>query len=410
MFADKRYDAVLKELYGFKRLGIRPALGPTRKFLKALGNPEKKIPCFHVAGTNGKGSTTAMIASILKEAGYKTGAYYSPHISDFRERFLINGRFCPKNKVLETLLWMAGKYEKARMEPLTFFEWGTALAFCLFAREKVDVAVIETGMGGNFDATNLVSPLVSVITNVSLEHTSILGKTIRDISAEKAGIIKSGKPVVCGDHSSTVREVVRKAARTKRSPAFFLETDFKISKSGLFTAADGKKYLLAPSMSGEYQLKNSALAVQAVLCAKKLRVKAGQIEAGIKNAFLPGRFEVVEKEGREIIFDVAHNPAAIRELAKILKSRGGKYDFIFGVLADKDFRKMLKTLAPLARRMYCVAPDDERALPAKTLCIAARDLGINATAAEFGKIPFGGRTCVTGSFTTVEAAKKSVTI
>jgi len=404
MFQCRRYEAVIRELYGLKRHGIRPALKPTRGFLKILGNPHVKFPTFHVAGTNGKGSTTAMIASVLKEAGYATGAYYSPHISDFRERFLMNGRFFPKSKITRTLLMMSEKYEKSGLGPLTFFEWSTALAFCLFEGERVEAAVMETGLGGSFDATNVVKPEVSVITNVSLEHTSLLGNTKRAIAAEKAGIIKAGRPVVCGDGSRTVRDVVRKMAREKGSRALFLGEEFNVTNAGIFTGSGGEGLVLTPSMQGEHQLKNAALAAQAVLCAKKFRVTKSHIEDGVKKAFLPGRFEVVRKNGREIILDVAHNPEAVRALAKQLAARGGRYDFIFGVLDDKDHRTMLKILAPVVRRMYCITPDDDRAMPAEEVCSAARSEGIKAKTADAATLPLGDRTCATGSFTTVEAA------
>lgn len=404
MFHGRRYEAVIRELYGLKRHGIRPALKPTAEFLKILGNPQAKFPAFHVAGTNGKGSTTAMIASVLKEAGYATGAYYSPHISDFRERFLMNGRFFQKNKITRTLLGMAEKYEKSGLRPLTFFEWSTALAFCLFEGERVEAAVLETGLGGRFDATNVVKPEVSIITNVSLEHTSLLGKTKRAIAAEKAGIIKAGIPVVCGDGSRTVRDVVRKMAREKGSRALFLGEEFNVTNAGIFTGSGGERLVLTPCMRGEHQLKNAALAAQAVLCAKKFHVTKNQLEEGVKKAFLPGRFEVVRKNGREIILDVAHNPEAVRALAKQLAARGRKYDFIFGVLADKDHRTMLKILAPLARRMYCITPDDERAMPAEAVCTAARAAGIRAETSDVATLPLRDGTCATGSFTTVEAA------
>ncbi len=411
MFEKKGYETIIRELFAMRRHGIRPALEPAKRFLEILGNPQNRFRTFHIAGTNGKGSTTAMIASILKGAGYHTGAYYSPHVSDFRERFLLDGRFFPKREVADTLRWMGGKYESAKGRPefLTFFEWGTALAFCLFARAGVDAAVLETGMGGNFDATNVVTPEVAVITNVSLEHTAILGRTKMEIAAEKGGIIKTGKPVVCGDPAAAVKNAIRKIAVKRKSEPFFLGADFRISKSGLFTAANGAEFTLLPSMAGDYQRKNAALAAQAVICASHFHVSKDAIENGIAKAVLPGRFEVVATGGREVIFDVAHNPAAIVELAKLLRRKGQKFDFVVGILSDKDYRRMIKTLAPLASRMYCVAPGDERAIPATLLCATAKSFGVSAIAlASPADVPLSGKAplCVTGSFTTVEAVKK----
>ena len=421
----------MRELFAMRRHGIRPALQPSRRFLGILGNPQDNYRSLHVAGTNGKGSTTAMIASILKEAGYRTGAYYSPHVTDFRERFLLDGRFFPKREITAALRWMGGKYVAGgnRPEFLTFFEWGTALAFCLFARAGVNAAVLETGMGGNFDATNVVTPEVSIITNVSLEHTAVLGASRKAIAAEKAGIIKRGKPVVCGDMPRPVKDVIRAIAAERKSPAFFLGEDFNITKSGRFTAANGAALTLVPSMAGEYQLKNAAVAAQAALLLsggadRSVHVSPGggnrpqpfhitgeHIERGIAKAVLPGRFEIVRAGGREIIFDVAHNPAAMKELAKLLRGKGPEFDFAIGILSDKDYRGMLQTLAPLTRRMYCIAPDGERSIPAKMLRDAARDAGIKAVALSGADgIPPGGRTplCVTGSFTTVEAVKRAL--
>lgn len=410
MFEGKGYRRILAELYGMQRFGIRPALAPTVKFLRALGNPHKKLRCFHVAGTNGKGSTTAMTAASLAAAGYKTGAYYSPHVSDFRERFLINGAFVPRKEIYETLRWMGEAYDAALKggdapRYLTFFEWSTALAFCLFARAKVDVAVLETGMGGRFDATNVVRPEVSVITNISLEHTAILGTSVAEIAAEKAGIIKKGRPVVCGGTDAAANRVIAAAARTKKSAALFIGRDFTVSGRGLFTAADGTRLRLAPAMRGTFQLRNAALAAQALLAQERFAVTPEQIERGVAAARLPGRFEMARRGGKTVIYDVAHNPAAMKELAKNLRASGiKKCAFLLGILDDKDFSAMLKILKPLATAVYCIKPDAKRGLDAGRLAAAARTMGIDAVAGAPRTPP--SILCVTGSFTTVEAGKK----
>lgn len=411
MFTGKTYRQILKELYGMQRFGIRPALGPTRQFLRALGNPHKTTPCFHVAGTNGKGSTTAMIAAALTAAGYKTGAYYSPHVSDFRERFLIDGAFVPQKDIVETLRWMGTAHKAARQRGdapryLTFFEWSTALAFCLFARAKVDVAVLETGMGGRFDATNVVLPEASVITNISLEHTAILGNSVGKIAAEKAGIIKPRRPVICGGADAAVRKVVAAAARKKKSRALFIGRNFTVTPRGLFTAADGTRLRLAPAMRGKFQLANAALAAQALLAQTRFAVSPEHVERGVAAARLPGRFEAERRGAKTIIYDVAHNPASMKELAANLRSLGiKKCAFLLGILDDKDFPAMLKILKPLARTVYCIRPDAKRGLDAGRLAAAARAMGIPATAAAPSR-PLPSILCVTGSFTTVEAGKK----
>ncbi len=407
----KTYRQILKQLYGMQRFGIRPALAPTVKFLRVLGDPHKKLRCFHVAGTNGKGSTTAMIAASLEAAGYKTGAYYSPHVSDFRERFLVNGRFIPRKEIFETLQWMGKAYDAALKENLaprylTFFEWSTALAFCLFERAGVDAAVLETGMGGRFDATNAARPEVSVITNISLEHTAILGSSAAEIAAEKAGIIKTGRPVVCGCTDPAAKEVIAAAARRKRSPAFFLGRDFTVTPRGVFTAGGGTRLRLAPAMRGAFQLGNAALAAQALLAQKRFTVTPEQIECGVAAAQLPGRFEVARRNGKTVIYDVAHNPAAMRELARNLRANGiRKCVFLLGILDDKNYAAMLKELKPAAEAVYCIKPDAARGLDAGVLAAAARAMGIKAAAgAPPRSLP--SVLCVTGSFTTVEAGKK----
>lgn len=411
MFAGKSYAQILKELQKMRRFGIRPALAPTKRFLRALGNPHKEFRCFHVAGTNGKGSTTAMIAASLTAAGYRTGAYYSPHVSDFRERFLINGAFVPRKEIFETLQWMGRAYNAALKQGkapryLTFFEWGTALAFCLFTRARVDVAVLETGMGGRFDATNAVTPEVSVITGVSLEHTAILGGSVGEIAAEKAGIIKPRRPVVCACSDRAAHKVIAGAARRKNAPALFLGRDFAVSPRGLFTAAGGARLRLAPAMWGKFQLNNAALAAQALLAQKRFTVLPEHIERGIAAARLPGRFEVVRRGKTTIIYDVAHNPAAMKELVDNLRGGGiKKCDFMLGILDDKDFYAMLKAVRPLAGTVYCIRPDAERGLDAEKLAAAARKMGIKAVAAAPPR-SLPGILCVTGSFTTVEAGKK----
>jgi dihydrofolate synthase/folylpolyglutamate synthase len=417
MFEGKSYAAVLRELYGFRRLGIRPALPPVKSLLRALGSPHKKGRFIHVAGTNGKGSTVAMIAAVLKRAGYKTGAFYSPHVTDYRERFLVNGKKIPKKELMETLRWMGAKWTAAKRknknlpEKITFFEWSVALAFCCFAKRKLDVSVMETGMGGRFDATNVVDPMVSVITNISREHTKYLGKTKAKIAAEKGGIIKRKRPVVLGDNTKSVLDVIKKIARGRNAKVYRMGEDFKISASGIFTSG-AFKLKLQPSMTGRCQILNGALAAEAVLRAGLPGVLPEHIEGGIAEAEISGRFERI-KNGREIIYDGAHNPAAFRQLVFNLNAiyPGKKFDVVMGILNGKDYKKIMSIIAPYSRRMFCIKPDNERAIPAETIARAAREIGIRASAIENPKglrrLPVGrSPLLVTGSFTTLAAVKK----
>jgi len=419
MFGSKNYDALLRELYSLRRLGIRPALAPVRALLKALGDPHKKVRYVHVAGTNGKGSTVAMTAKIFQEAGYKTGAFFSPHVSDYRERMQITPRMIPKKELAETLREMGMRWSEAKSknaglpEKITFFEWTTALAFYWFARKNVDVAVLETGMGGRLDATNVVTPLVSVITNITHEHSVFLGGTKAAIAREKAGIIKRGRPVVLGDKYPSVRSVISGCAKLKKSPLYASGVDFSVSGRGIFKSA-GKRLKLKPAMYGSHQLKNAALAAQAALLSG-LEISDENIRNGVASATLPGRFELAGAK-REIVLDAAHNPAAFRELKKNLTRFFGntKFDFVMGILSGKDVRAMMKTIAPVARRVLCVTPDDPRALTAKSVAQTARDAGIESEVlkgvrelsrlAGKGDVPL----VVTGSFTTLAIARKAL--
>ncbi len=420
MFSNKTYNAQIKELFACRRMGIRPALPPIRKLLKVLGNPQKRTKFFHVAGTNGKGSTVGGIARILMEAGYATGAFFSPHVSDYRERITVNGRMIAKKEISEMLARMGGVYKKALEngadvpKKVTFFEWTTALAICHFAERGVDVAVMETGMGGRFDATNVIKPLVSVITGVSLEHTAFLGKTVAKIAFEKSGIIKSGRPVICGVKQKSVRNVIIRIAEERKAPLSLLGRDFKVTGQGLFVSNLGLRLQLKPAMPGAFQLENSALAAQAVLASAGVKVSPENIETGISRNVLPGRFEVERFNGREIVYDVAHNPPAVKELVRNITRHypDRKLKVVFGVLKGKNYHGMLKLLAPATDRMACISPDDFRVIPAAEVASAARQIGIRAVANRNGDIrPFlTGKSpiLVTGSFTAVEAVKKAV--
>ncbi|GMT41702.1 MAG: bifunctional folylpolyglutamate synthase/dihydrofolate synthase [bacterium] len=422
MFEGKTYKKILKELYGFKRLGIRPALPPVKALLRVLGNPHKKCRFIHIAGTNGKGSTVAMIASILKEAGFYTGAFYSPHLSDYAERIRINGQKIPQNELVKTLRLIGKKWTSAKRsgsglpQKITFFEWTAALAFCYFAEKGVEVAVVETGMGGRFDATNVLRPLASAITNISLEHTAFLGKTRAAIAAEKAAIIKTGRPVVAGEMTESVTGVFRAEAHRKQSRLFCFGHDFRISQGGVFHSNFSEPLKFAPAMAGRCQLRNAAVAAQTLLCVKSLGIKAGHIVKGISKAVLPGRFEIVVRNGCEVIYDAAHNPAAFRELARILRDTrpGKKFNVVMGILRGKDYRAMLKIMAPLTARMICITPDDTRAVPAGTLLGAARAARMKASTLkdtdDLSTFSTGGHPLlVTGSFTTLDAVKKRFT-
>jgi len=319
----------VKHLQFLEKFGINLGLDRIKLLLEHLDNPHLKFKSIHVAGTNGKGSTCAMIASILKEAGYKVGLYTSPHLFQYNERIKINGKDISDKEFAEGL---ARIKRISRKEPGSFgrptvFEALTALAFWYFAKKKVDYAVVEVGLGGRLDATNVITPLASVITNIDLEHTAILGRTPAKIAAEKAAIIKPDVPVITAEDKSEALKVIKYQAEKKGSLLIQVKSEGEGLKSGLL---------------GEHQKTNAACAVAAV---KLAGISVGQraVLDGLKRVRWPGRFQVIKKKPLTII-DGAHNPAGARVLTGALGSRfpGKKFTFIVGTQKDKDARAMIR--------------------------------------------------------------------
>lgn len=327
-----------KYLDSLERFGINMGLDRIQLLLEKLDDPHRKFKSIHVAGTNGKGSTCAMIASILKEAGYKVGLYTSPHLFDYRERIKVNGRDIPK-KIFEAGLRRIERIVKNSHGTLsrpTVFEVLTALAFWYFAKMKVDYAVIEVGLGGRLDATNVITPLVSVITNVDLEHTEILGRSLAKIAAEKAGIVKLGIPVVTAEEKSEPLKVIKDVCKKKKS---------------FLIAVSRKQEVIGSSLLGEHQRVNAACAVAAIRLAR-IKVSREAIRKGLRKTRWPGRFQIFSRKPLTIL-DGAHNPAGIKVLVDTLKKQypRKKFTFIFGTQEDKDSVSMLALLKPLAKRI-----------------------------------------------------------
>jgi len=316
--------------------------------LKKLGNPEKSLKVIHVAGTNGKGSVCAMVASVLIEAGYKVGMYTSPHLKDFRERFIINNKQISEDDVVRYL---------SKVKPLikdeTFFEVVTAMAFLYFKDKKVDYLVLEVGLGGRLDATNVVKPLVSVITNIGLEHQEYLGETIEKIAYEKAGIIKNKIPVVTGA-SGAALEVIKKIAKENDAEMFI----------------DGKPIKVPLRLKGEFQLINASIALETINVLNQyynLEVSDRDIKNGFLKTVWHGRLEFISKN---LLVDCAHNLDAVKVLKKDflkIKKEYGKLYLVFGVLEDKDYKSMLDELCPLADSIVLVKPKILRAVEPKVL-------------------------------------------
>lgn len=382
-------DFLYSRLPMFHRVGAaayKADLKNTIELCALLGNPENKFRSVHIAGTNGKGSTSHMLAAVLQSAGYKTGLYTSPHLRDFRERIRINGEMISQEEVILFIEKYRNDFE--RITP-SFFEWMVALAFDFFAREKVDIAVIETGLGGRLDSTNVITPLLSVITNIGLDHTNLLGDTLQKIAYEKAGIIKNKIPVVIGETQKEIKSVFLDKAASTKSPFVFSDE--------LFTAVQkksGEKYLwldlskqkkiefenLQLDLPGNYQLKNIVTVAAAFDELKKhFTISEGSLRKGLKNVKgitgLRGRWEVLRNLPL-VICDVAHNAEGISYVvAQIRNTKHNKLHFVFGAVNDKPIDLILKLLPREAEYYFCKA-DIPRALDSTLLTSQAKEAGL----------------------------------
>lgn len=341
--------AFLKEL---ESKGIILGLARIKKFLRLLGNPEKRFVSIHIAGTNAKGSVAAMIEAILRNAGYKTALYTSPHLLRLNERIKVNAKEISDKQLFSLIEELKQHMEKSRIQ-LTHFEFVTALAFLHFARCNVDFAVVETGMGGRLDATNVLKPAASIITHVAIEHQQYLGKTIKNIAREKAGIIKPRVPTITAETKKSALSVFRKICAEKKSKLLVIKKPF-----------NGKIGLL-----GFFQKINAAVAIAAVyeLQAQGISVSRNAILQGIAKTKWPGRFEIVQRKPT-VILDCCHNPDAAVALAKAFKQifPGKKAILAVGISSDKDAAKVVSLLSPIAKSAI-VTEAAFRALPAEKI-------------------------------------------
>jgi dihydrofolate synthase/folylpolyglutamate synthase len=321
-----------KYLASLEKFGINLGLDRISILLDRLDDPQRRLKVIHVAGTNGKGSTCAMIASILKEAGFKVGLYTSPHLFKYNERIKVNGQDISDQDFNDGLQLV----EKLASQPPTVFEALTALAFWYFAKQKVDYAVIEVGMGGRLDATNVVTPLICVITNIDLEHTAILGRTLAKIALEKAAIIKPGIPIITAETKPEALKVIKHQAEKNQSMLIQVGSQ----QEGLHSA-----------LIGEHQKTNAACAVVAVRLAG-INVSKEAVVRGLDKVKWPARFQLVSQKPLTIV-DGAHNPAGVATLIATLKAQfpGRKFTFVLGTQSDKDSASMLSLLKPVAGRI-----------------------------------------------------------
>ena len=345
------YRQAIAALYKLSLFGSVLGLERIRGLERRLGWPERRFKCILVAGSNGKGSTAAMIARSLDEAGYRTGLYLSPHVDDFRERISIDGKKISERELAEEYVRVEEIAGMVKQKP-TFFEILTAMALDYFAQRKIEWAVLEVGLGGRLDATNIVEPELSVITRIDLEHADKLGGTLAKIAKEKAGVMRTGKFVVTGAEGEGLRTLKRLAAEKKAKLVF---------ARGKY---DGKLTML-----GEHQKKNAAVAEKAL---RMLGVQENAIARGLMHTKLPARLEVVSKKPL-VIHDGAHNPAAMKQLAReIGRMRLKHLILVFGAMKDKDYESMLREIAPLADEVVINQARLERAAQAEELAQAAR--------------------------------------
>ena len=390
------YASAVKYLLSLGRELAAPTQAAASKFnlenitvlLERLGRPERAYPVVHIAGTNGKGSTAAFVESILRRAGFCTGLNTSPHLERINERFRIKGEeisdelfaetFTRVQRVIEELLAEG----KLRAHP-TYFECVTAVAFEVFAHERVEFAVIEVGLGGRLDATNVVSPVVSVITRIDFDHENFLGHSLREIAGEKAGILKHGVPAVIAPQQAEALATIQERAKelhcglVETSEAFHIDAESMEEgcvRALVIAAASGEKFTITPQLAGRFQLQNAlnAVAVAGVLQERQFRVSHEDIEEGITETWWPGRLEKLQSQP-DLYLDGAHNPGAARELAGFLEENfaGRRVILIYGAMRDKAVDEVTGLLFPHASEVIFTQPNNPRAVSASQLAEVA---------------------------------------
>ncbi|MDI6715285.1 MAG: folylpolyglutamate synthase/dihydrofolate synthase family protein [Thermodesulfovibrio sp.] len=359
------YEVLINELYKRRTKGIKLGLERVFSVLEKFYNPHRGFKSVHIAGTNGKGSTSKIIYHLLRAHGLNTGLFTSPHLTRFTERIIVNDREITEDEVVRLI-------EKIKPfgEELTFFEFITVLAFLYFAEAGIEYAVLETGMGGRLDATNVVVPEVSVITTIGLDHQEFLGNNIRSIAQEKAGIIKKGVPVVSSKQASEAEEVIRKKAEESGSELFIYGKDFSAELKSM--SIKGINFIFSSASSlqtsalflpliGLHQLENVAVAMQSFMTIYP-NWDENYIREGLKNVTIPGRLEIISEKPL-IIFDIAHNPQAAQTLIKSLQIITDKKPvLLFGIMRDKDVSGFLKSFENYANKIIFTVPNYERAL------------------------------------------------
>jgi len=399
------YPEILEYIYGLQKFGIKLGLQNIRCFLDLLGHPERDFPSIHVAGTKGKGSTAAMVAAILSAHGYRVGLYTSPHLQSFTERFSINGRAISPDRVcqiareLRTLLDRElhdkpGGGDTLFLQSITYFEFVTAMAFRYFSSEKVDAAVVEVGLGGRLDATNVVDPLVSVITNIDYEHTQYLGETLEAIAREKGGIIKKGRPVVSGVVRPGPAQVIEEICRVREAPLDLLGRDFDVESvletpfvQYLNYRETGRRPFvnLPLPLLGVHQQWNAALALRvcSILPSLGFSLTESGIREGLASTRWPGRFQVVRYRPA-LIVDGAHTPASMGHVLEAVRRHfpSKRLVVILGIMQDKAVGRIVEKVVSAGAEILAAEPRLERSAPACEIARRARELGGSADVCE----------------------------
>lgn len=394
------YKETINFLYSqlpmFTRVGAaayKPDVGNILQLCEALGNPQLTFKTIHVAGTNGKGSTSHTLAAIFQTAGYKTGLFTSPHLVDFRERIRVNGKKISKKRVIDFVEKRVGLLQK--IEP-SYFEMTVAMAFDFFATQKLDIAIIETGLGGRLDSTNIISPELSIITNIGLDHTDLLGDTLAKIAFEKAGIIKPKTPVVIGTTLPETEQIFEAKSKENKSLIYLAQQHYKLidtrrnwqknifeSRFDFLNLKTKQKISISSSLAGNYQAENMGTVLTAcdVMVQKGWTLPTKAIKDGIRNTValteLRGRFELHKQHGYFILFDTGHNVDGIKEVLETIKQLDfKKLHIVLGMVKDKNSEAVLQLLPTNAMYYFCAA-QLPRALPAIELQKQAADFKLD---------------------------------
>ena len=378
------YDEAIEYIHGISWTFCKPGLERISELCEKLGSPEKKLKFIHVAGTNGKGSFSAMLESILRAAGYKTGLYTSPYIKEFNERMRFMGENIDNNTLADITSRVKPIADRMTDRP-TEFELITAIAFLYFAECGCDVVVLEAGMGGRLDSTNVIrNPLLSVITGIALDHTDYLGDTVEKIAVEKAGIIKDSAPVLYGGEDGAPKDIIR--TRAKESGSEFFDVDYEGIRN-LSADLDGSSFDYESfsdvkiKLLGLYQPKNAARVLRAVEILRKrgLSISDAAVKAGLLSARWPARFEIISHSPL-VIFDGAHNPEGIASAVRSAEHyfKDCRVFVLTGILRDKDYEFVARELSKIAARAFTIAPENPRALSAEDYARVLSDVGVPA--------------------------------